>query len=245
MRRSEPRNRTDCAEAASGLRYQATPISAAPASASNQQQDNDDVRRGICACGSLRHGASIASAGVRSGRWRRCADYNGRTIASRDATRLTVDTRELTALAERSAARAARVHADRDHGRHRDPRRAGGARRAERARRAPTKPASSPRRASSRAITPGVEALPARQSALSDAPSRGSPRWSASPTDPPLPPNWKPGGYLEKLPRDPWGQPVPIHQSRASRATSTSSRYGADGQPGGTGVDADIGSWDL
>ena len=22
-----------------------------------------------------------------------------------------------------------------------------------------------------------------------------------------VPPNWKPGGYLEKLPRDPWGQP--------------------------------------
>ena len=27
------------------------------------------------------------------------------------------------------------------------------------------------------------------------------------PADPPVPPNWKPGGYLEKLPRDPWGQP--------------------------------------
>ena len=27
----------------------------------------------------------------------------------------------------------------------------------------------------------------------------------AKPTEPPLPPNWKPGGYLERLPKDPWG----------------------------------------
>src|SRR5579862_3820454 len=27
------------------------------------------------------------------------------------------------------------------------------------------------------------------------------------PTQPPIPPNWKPGGYLEKLPVDPWGRP--------------------------------------
>src|ERR1700694_5977044 len=25
------------------------------------------------------------------------------------------------------------------------------------------------------------------------------------PTSPPLAPNWKPGGYVERLPRDPWG----------------------------------------
>src|SRR4029434_6414581 len=29
----------------------------------------------------------------------------------------------------------------------------------------------------------------------------------AAPTVPPIPPNWKPGGYLERLPKDPWGQP--------------------------------------
>src|SRR5947208_11814681 len=27
------------------------------------------------------------------------------------------------------------------------------------------------------------------------------------PTLPPLPPNWKPNGYLDRLPKDPWGQP--------------------------------------
>src|SRR4051812_25734868 len=27
----------------------------------------------------------------------------------------------------------------------------------------------------------------------------------ARPTQPPLPPNWKPNGYLERMPKDPWG----------------------------------------
>ncbi|MDR2016386.1 MAG: type II secretion system major pseudopilin GspG, partial [Burkholderiales bacterium] len=27
------------------------------------------------------------------------------------------------------------------------------------------------------------------------------------PATPPIPPNWKPGGYLERLPQDPWGRP--------------------------------------
>jgi len=29
----------------------------------------------------------------------------------------------------------------------------------------------------------------------------------ARPTQPPVPPNWKPNGYLERLPKDPWGHP--------------------------------------
>ena len=37
--------------------------------------------------------------------------------------------------------------------------------------------------------------------------NRGSPRWWRSPTSPPAPPNWKPNGYLERLPKDPWGHP--------------------------------------
>src|SRR6516164_8541220 len=28
----------------------------------------------------------------------------------------------------------------------------------------------------------------------------------AAPTVPPIPPAWKKGGYLERLPKDPWGQ---------------------------------------
>jgi general secretion pathway protein G len=64
------------------------------------------------------------------------------------------------------------------------------------------------------------------------------------PDRPPLPPNWKPGGYLEKLPRDPWGRAYQ-YLNPGLKGDVDVFTYGADGQPGGTGVDADIGSWDL
>lgn len=64
------------------------------------------------------------------------------------------------------------------------------------------------------------------------------------PADPPIPPNWKPGGYLEKLPRDPWGHAY-HYVNPGLRADVDIVTYGADDQPGGTGTDADIGSWDL
>ena len=64
------------------------------------------------------------------------------------------------------------------------------------------------------------------------------------PVDPPLPPNWKPGGYLEKLPRDPWGHAYQ-YLSPGLKSDVDVFTYGADGQPGGTGADADLGSWDL
>lgn len=64
------------------------------------------------------------------------------------------------------------------------------------------------------------------------------------PEAPPVPPNWKPGGYLEKLPKDPWGRPYQYLNPGLKGEIDVMS-YGADGQPGGTGPDADIGSWDL
>jgi general secretion pathway protein G len=64
------------------------------------------------------------------------------------------------------------------------------------------------------------------------------------PVDAPIPPNWKPGGYLEKLPRDPWGHPY-HYVNPGLKGDVDIVTYGADGQPGGTGADADIGSWDL
>jgi general secretion pathway protein G len=63
------------------------------------------------------------------------------------------------------------------------------------------------------------------------------------PTVDPLPPNWKTGGYLDKLPRDPWGNPYQYLQPGIHGELDVFS-LGADGQPGGTGTDADIGSWD-
>ncbi len=64
------------------------------------------------------------------------------------------------------------------------------------------------------------------------------------PTQAPVPPNWKPNGYLERLPKDPWGQPYQ-YLSPGLRGEIDVYSFGADGQPGGTGIDADIGSWDL
>ena len=66
----------------------------------------------------------------------------------------------------------------------------------------------------------------------------------ARPTHPPIPPNWKPNGYLERLPRDPWGQPYQ-YLNPGLRGEIDVYSFGADGQPGGTGIDADLGSWDL
>jgi general secretion pathway protein G len=66
----------------------------------------------------------------------------------------------------------------------------------------------------------------------------------AKPDAPPAPPNWKPGGYLEKLPKDPWGSPYQYLTPGLKGEIDVYS-LGADRQPGGSGVDADIGSWDL
>jgi general secretion pathway protein G len=64
------------------------------------------------------------------------------------------------------------------------------------------------------------------------------------PTVPPVPPNWKPNGYLERLPKDPWGHPYQ-YLNPGLRGEIDVFSLGADGQPGGTGIDAEVGSWDL
>jgi general secretion pathway protein G len=66
----------------------------------------------------------------------------------------------------------------------------------------------------------------------------------AKPTTGPTPNNWKEGGYIEKLPKDPWGNPYQYLSPGIHGEVDVFS-LGADGQPGGTGVDADIGSWEL
>ncbi|GMU72322.1 MAG: type II secretion system major pseudopilin GspG [Burkholderiales bacterium] len=63
------------------------------------------------------------------------------------------------------------------------------------------------------------------------------------PDQPPVPGNWKPGGYLEKLPKDPWGRAYRYLNPGLKGEIDVYST-GADGEPGGTGPDADIGSWD-
>ena len=62
----------------------------------------------------------------------------------------------------------------------------------------------------------------------------------ARPGASPVPPNWKP--YLEKLPNDPWGKPYQYLNPGIKGEIDVMS-LGADGQPGGEGKNADIGSW--
>ena len=64
------------------------------------------------------------------------------------------------------------------------------------------------------------------------------------PTSDPVPANWKGGGYLEKMPKDPWGHDYLYLNPGIKREIDVMS-YGADGQQGGEGFDADLGSWML
>jgi len=64
------------------------------------------------------------------------------------------------------------------------------------------------------------------------------------PEAPPVPGNYKPAGYLDKLRNDPWGRPYQYLNPGLKGEIDVFS-YGADGQPGGSGPDGDIGSWDL
>jgi len=57
----------------------------------------------------------------------------------------------------------------------------------------------------------------------------------------PVPPNWRP--YLDKLPADPWSRPYQYLNPGVHGEVDVLS-LGADGQAGGAGNDADIGSWE-
>ena len=61
----------------------------------------------------------------------------------------------------------------------------------------------------------------------------------AKPLSPPEPPNWVAGGYLSALPSDPWGNAY-LYRAPGDSGAYDLISLGADGQPGGTGVDADI-----
>jgi len=67
---------------------------------------------------------------------------------------------------------------------------------------------------------------------------------SQKPTSGRTPRNYKPGGYLDKLPKDPWGAEYQ-YLSPGVRGEIDIFTYGADNQPGGEGWDADIGNWAI
>ncbi|MBB5715451.1 general secretion pathway protein G [Sphingomonas aerophila] len=50
------------------------------------------------------------------------------------------------------------------------------------------------------------------------------------------------GGYIKKLPQDPWGRPYQ-YSSPGTHGEADVWSLGADGKEGGEGVDADVASW--
>lgn len=61
------------------------------------------------------------------------------------------------------------------------------------------------------------------------------------PTTPPMPRDWK--KYLKSLPTDPWGREY-LYLNPGQHGEIDIFTYGAEGQPGGTGINAEIGNWE-
>jgi len=59
-----------------------------------------------------------------------------------------------------------------------------------------------------------------------------------------IPNNWKEGGYIDKIPKDPWGNNY-VYISPGVHGDYDLYSYGADGEEGGEGRNADIQSWNL
>jgi general secretion pathway protein G len=66
----------------------------------------------------------------------------------------------------------------------------------------------------------------------------------APPQGEPAARNWKPGGYIDRLPNDPWQHPYQYLNPGLHGEIDIFS-LGADGAPGGDGENADIGNWNL
>lgn len=64
------------------------------------------------------------------------------------------------------------------------------------------------------------------------------------PAEEPEPKHWKDGGYIDRLPKDPWGNPYQYLNPGVFGAIDIFS-MGADGQLGGEGINTDIGNWNL
>ncbi len=60
----------------------------------------------------------------------------------------------------------------------------------------------------------------------------------------PLPNNWRTGGYIPRLPNDPWGNAYQ-YSNPGLRGEFDVFSFGADGKAGGEGENADLGSWNL
>jgi len=66
----------------------------------------------------------------------------------------------------------------------------------------------------------------------------------AKPAGEPVPRHWKKGGYIERLPNDPWGNPYQ-YISPGEKMEFDLWSYGVDGVEGGEEGNADIGNWNI
>lgn len=62
------------------------------------------------------------------------------------------------------------------------------------------------------------------------------------PTSDPVPPNWKEGGYVKKLSKDPWQREY-LYLNPGEHSEIDIYSLGADGIEGGEDANADIGNW--
>lgn len=72
--------------------------------------------------------------------------------------------------------------------------------------------------------------------------SQGLQALVSKPSGQPEAKNWKPGGYIENMIKDPWGNEYQ-YLNPGNHGTIDIYSLGADGQPGGEANNADIGNW--
>jgi general secretion pathway protein G len=64
------------------------------------------------------------------------------------------------------------------------------------------------------------------------------------PTDPSIK-HWRQGGYLQRVSKDPWGNDYQYLYPGTHGKEYDLFSLGADGTPGGDGINADIGNWNI
>jgi general secretion pathway protein G len=67
---------------------------------------------------------------------------------------------------------------------------------------------------------------------------------TSKPAGQPEPRQWRQGGYVERLPLDPWGNPY-VYLQPGQHGDFDVYSLGADGVAGGDGESADVGNWQL
>ena len=92
---------------------------------------------------------------------------------------------------------------------------------------------------------PGVDAADPRLGAVFEAAAIVPGLEAQPPAGLARPERYREGGYIRRLPEDPWGAPYQYRRPSAHGGQFDVYSFGADGREGGEGNDADIGNWDL